>query len=277
MQTKFPKPSLDASLLGAHRLFVLTDEALFAACGVRVAFTSRAGGVSEGAYASLNCGNHVGDDAQAVQRNRQLVVEALAVENVQPHLIVPSQVHGTNIVDLRDVAGLKAAGAEAIDGADGIIVRCEDVAALLNFADCLPVVLVAPNGAFAVVHAGWRGAVAHIARKAAELLVPALAQRAGVNAYIGPHIHSECFEVGNEVAARFKEEFGAVAVPDARHVSLAAAVQRDLEEAGLRPERIVDAGICTVCASDEYFSYRASGGTCGRNAAVAVRTNRETD
>ncbi len=271
MPLELPIPKLDASLLGAHRLFALTDEALFEACGVRVAFTSRAGGVSTGAYASLNCANHVGDDVQAVQRNRQLVVEALAAGGQRPRLIVPSQVHGANIVDVNDAAGFEVASAEAVQGADGIIVRCDDVAALLNFADCLPTILVAPDGSFAVVHAGWRGAVAHIARKAAELLIPEPSARAGVNAYIGPHIRSECFEVGEEVAERFAHEFGSAALADASHVSLCGAVRRDLQDAGLKAERIADAEVCTVCSSDKYYSYRASNGTCGRNAAVAVR------
>ena len=70
-RTQLPLPQLDALPLGAHRaLQALTDEHLFVQTGVRIAFTSRAGGVSEGPYASLNCALHVEDDEQAVLRNR---------------------------------------------------------------------------------------------------------------------------------------------------------------------------------------------------------------
>ena len=187
-------------------------------------------------------------------------------------LIVPCQVHGNEVVVVADEGDVPVAEALAADGIDGIVVGIGNVAALLNSADCLLLVIVSPDGAFAVAHAGWRGAIARIAGKAARVLerrgdVPA----SQFNAYIGPHIRSECFEVGEEVALRFQEEFGSIAVPDSRHVSLAEAVRADLVGAGLSSGRIADAGICTKCNPDLYFSYRASCGVCGRHAAFAVK------
>jgi len=321
---------------------VLTDEALFEACGVRIAFTGREGGVSEGPYAKLNCASHVEDDEQAVLRNRQIVLDALGVPNAQ--LIVPNQVHGTNVVcvgdpaDAANTGGSSAVSAdgssaaslantsdtnqvhgtnvvcigdpadrataasssgaspvtsaaanpansatskvlsvsdaleEAAEGADAIVVKVPEVAALLNYADCLSLIIVAPSGSFAVVHAGWRGAVAHIASKAAlELAEQTGEDPSQLNAYIGPHIRSECFEVSVEVAERFAAEFGASVVVGKRHVSLARAVACDLESAGMSPQRIADCGICTKCNPDRYFSYRATNGCCGRHSAAAVR------
>ena len=307
---QLPLPQLDALPLGAHRsLRVLTDEQLFASAGVRIAFTGRGGGVSEGPWASLNCGAHVDDDPEAVARNRKIVLEALGAPDAP--LIVPSQVHGTNLVCVGEdllacksanrsrgeaqelslqtggeafvhacaemseserAQAVRAAQQEADQGADGIVVPVMGVAALLNFADCLPVILVAPSGAFAVAHAGWRGALARIASKAAG----ALASVAGddpsqINAYIGPHIRSECFEVSEDVATSFAQEFGEGVLAASDHVSLVAAVTADLVSAGVSPERIADAGICTKCNPDQYYSFRASGGRCGRHAAVAVR------
>ena len=287
---------------------VLTDEALFEACGVRIAFTGREGGVSEGPYAKLNCASHVEDDEQAVLRNRQIVLDALGVPNAQ--LIVPNQVHGTNVVCVGDpddratATGSTAATAasssgasavtsavanfansvtskvlsvsdaleEAAEGADAIVVKVPEVAALLNYADCLSLIIVAPSGSFAVVHAGWRGAAAHIASKAAlELAEQTGEDPSQLNAYIGPHIRSECFEVSAEVAEQFAAEFGASVVEGKRHVSLARAVACDLESAGMSPQRIADCGICTKCNPDRYFSYRATNGRCGRHSAAAVR------
>ena len=96
------------------------------------------------------------------------------------------------------------------------------------------------------------------------------AAAAALNAYLGPHIHAECFETGADVRARFVDRYGADVAPDGRHVDLARALACDLGGAGLAAERIADAGACTACRPDDYFSYRASGGTCGRHGAIAV-------
>ena len=277
---ELPEPQLDARPFGARRLSVLTDEALFAYAGVRIAFTGRASGVSEGAFASLNLGGHVGDDPAAVAENRRLLLEAFGVPSAA--LVMANQVHGDEVVEVAsaDGAAIEAARARALSGADALLVEVPQVAALLCFADCVPVVVVSPTGRFAVAHAGWRGAVAGIAGKVARQLAARDATDLGIgvdaaaaacNAYIGPHIHAECFETGADVRAQFVERFGAAVAPDERHVDLARAVTCDLMRAGLQAGRIANAGVCTVCSADEYYSYRASGGTCGRHGAVAVR------
>ena len=95
---QLPIPQITARRFGARCLPALTDDALYERTGVRVAFTGRAGGVSEGPYSSLNLGNHVGDDPASVERNRMLVLEALDAADVP--LVVPSQVHGEVVVEL---------------------------------------------------------------------------------------------------------------------------------------------------------------------------------
>ena len=275
-----PKPQLDARQLGARRIPALIDDGLARATGVRIAFTGRAGGMSAPPYDELNLGSHVGDDRAAVDANRTRVLEALGVPAAK--LIVPNQVHGTNGVQVVacDQESLSRAAAQAAEGADYLAVEVADVAAMLCFADCVPVIVVSPTGRFAVAHAGWRGAVARIASKAVASLAQLDRRELGAdaaqwyNAYIGPHIRSECFECGAEVVQAFRQEFGEVAIADACHVDLAAAVSADLLSAGVQLDRIADAGICTRCRSEEFYSYRASGGTCGRHAAVAVRASR---
>ena len=284
-----PKPTLDARPMGAHRLFLLTDDALFEACGTRIAFTTRLGGVSKPPYDSLNLGAHVGDDADAVAANRARVLEALGAADAA--LIVPDQVHQTQVITISqaDDAALARVRARAAEGTDALVVQPLHVAALLNFADCMPVIMVAPSGRFAIAHAGWRGAVAGIVGKAFRQLVrvecAAVAPQcsedalraiaASCNVYIGPHIQAECFETGEDVAQRFRDEFGDAVAPDARHVDLSAAARVDLERAGCDLERVFDVGICTVCSNDRYFSYRAAGGTCGRHGALGVRLRGE--
>lgn len=251
----------------------LTDEALFDACGVRVAFTLRGGGVSAAPYDSLNLGDHVGDDLDCVARNRELLLSAFGVQHATA--INPLQVHGDRIVAVEHMQDAGSAARSAREGADAVAVLCDDVAALLCFADCMPVVAVAPNGCFAVVHAGWRGVENRIAAEALRLLADRTgADPASFNIYLGPHIRSCHFEVAPDLAQRFASSFGEhVVVRDAGglHVDLARAMRIQLEECGADCRRILDAGICTVCSQDRFFSYRGSGGTCGRHAAFAVR------
>lgn len=274
---QLPTPQLTARLFGARCLPALTDEPLFEQVGVRIAFTARAGGVSEGPFCSLNLGSHVNDDADAVMRNRALLLEAFDAADMQ--LVVPTQVHGDVIVGVDDAtqAVVDEARDRAQAGADAVTVSVTKVAALLCFADCVPVIIVSPSGRFAVVHAGWRGVMNGIAPKAVRVLAEADAPIWGAdavssyNVYIGPHIHAECFETGEEVHAAFVERFGATCAVDATHISLLAALTHDLVAAGINPDRLVDAGICTVCSSDEYFSFRAADGVCGRQGALAFR------
>lgn len=251
----------------------LTDDALYDAVGVRIAFTQRTGGASAAPFDTLNLGSHVGDDPSCVQENRRRVLAALGAQHAA--LIAPNQVHGSVLVGCAAPEEAPACAERAQEGADGVVVTCRDVAALLCFADCVPVVAVSPAGSFAVVHAGWRGVVAHIA----EAAVRALCEADGVpasslNVYLGPHIRGCHFEVGPEVAARFVDEFGPCALRPDGYADMAAALAAGLRGCGVDAARIADAGVCTVCdAGSRYYSYRASGGRCGRHAAVAVRVS----
>ena len=266
--TTLPMPALELSNLSGIPL--LTDDALFETCGVRIAFTGRAGGTSEGAYASLNTGGHVDDDPRCVAQNRRAILRAIGADAAP--LIVPNQVHGTHVARIAEMVDVGRVATEVLDGRDAVQIDVPGVAAMLNFADCLPLIIVAPSGRFVVVHAGWRGAVAHIASIAARSLAQEGEGPNTFNAYIGPHIGVECFEVGEEVVEQFAAEFDDTVVLGNRHINLARAVALDLESAGMNPERIANCGICTMCHPDEYFSYRASGGTCGRQSATAFRS-----
>ena len=265
--TGLPSPALE--LRDFDSIPIWTDDALFDACGVRIAFAGRAGGFSAPPFESLNPCGYVGDDPADVARNRAQLLSALGAPDRL--LVAPRQVHGTEIIIADGAYPAPDERLEAIE-ADAVLTAEPHVAAQLSFADCLPLILVAPSGAFAVVHAGWRGALAGIAGKAAHALCAASGYDAvQLNGYIGPHIHAECFETSAEIATRFADKYGTETLTDARHVDLARVVAVDLLRAGADVQRIADCRICTVCNSDRYFSYRASGGTCGRNAALAVR------
>lgn len=258
-------------------LDVYTDESLFEICGVRIAFTTRQGGVSAGPYASLNLGSHVDDDLALVEKNRKIVLSSLSCGDAP--LIVPKQVHGDRVLSVSDAKDVRAVAKDAAQGADGVVVGASRVAALLCFADCIPVIIVSPTGRFAVVHAGWRGVENLISAKAVGILSSedacALGEGAprGYNVYIGAHIRSECFETGPDVHERFVSRFGPACAPDDSHVDLLAALKSQLMAAGVADERICDLGACTVCRNDEFFSFRAQDGVTGRHGAFACRVS----
>lgn len=271
-----PFPSLVEGSFASITAF--TDEELFQKCGVRIAFTERSGGVSEGSYSSLNFGSHVEDDLEKVIRNRSLLLEAFEAKDCS--LIVPKQVHGDRILTVEEKAQVEGVISEAAEGADAITVLVNQVAALLCFADCVPVIAVAPGGMFSVVHAGWRGVENRITQKAVTRLATCVSAAtgltkeeilSGINVYIGPYIHSECFETGQEVKERFVQNFGSECMYDENHVDLGAALRIQLKEAGVDVKRIADVNLCTVCTTDKFFSYRAQDGVAGRHGAFTVR------
>ena len=247
----------------------LGDEGVAAACGTLIGFTTRHGGISEGAFASLNLSTYVGDVPEHVQANRRRVLQALGARAAEGRLIVPKQVHGSEVLVADDVARTQQL---AEQGADAVVCACAGVPVILTFADCVPVILVAPGGAFAVVHSGWRGTYAGIAGKALGVLATRAGCEPGAcNAYIGPHIGSCCYEVDSELLGMFCDRYGQVCNAGASHLKLEAAVRLSLLVAGADAQRIASAGICTSCSVARYFSYRAEDGNTGRHGAVAYR------
>lgn len=241
--------------------------------GVTLAFTERTGGYSRPPYASLNLGDACGDDPQAVEANRRRALEALGAEHLMDRLVNPRQVHGDELLVVADGSdeAVARARAEAREGVDAVVCTAQDVPVLLCFADCVPVVLVAPGG-FAVVHSGWRGTEKRIAAKALSVLLRETGASADeVLCYVGPHIGADDYEVSEELAQRFAVGFGQDVVRAGNRLDLGAAVRRALVEAGVRGEAISDECPSTASCTGRFFSYRAEGGTCGRHGAIAVR------
>ena len=253
-------PRLQKRSLG-NGINVLTDEDLFRAQGRRIAFAGRSGGVSRAPFDSLDTCHYIDDDLTDVLENRHLLLVALGGEG---EVLCPRQVHGDFVAQVDAGTDLALLQEQIQEGCDGILVRegAGSVPVLLNFADCVPVILVS-EGDYAVVHAGWRGVMNRIA--------PSTLQRmhAPVNIYLGPHIGACCFQVSLDLRQRFAQEFGEGCLVGEDRVSLEQALRVSLVQAGAEEERICSAGVCTVCHSDEWFSYRATGGACGRHAALA--------
>ncbi|MDY4041302.1 MAG: polyphenol oxidase family protein [Collinsella sp.] len=242
---------------------------------VRFGFTERAGGVSAPPFSSLNLGGHVGDDPEAVAENRRRALAALDAAETFDRLLVPNQVHGDRVARVIDGGpdALARVRTEIAAGADAIVCTAPGVPVMLCFADCVPVVLTLEN-AFAVIHSGWKGTEARVAAKAASALAEVTgASMAEVEAWIGPHISGDEYEVSPELMARFAAGFASVrpaAEAGSRLLDLSACIREALVEVGVQDERVVDAGLSTLRDNDRFFSYRAEHGQCGRHAAIAL-------
>ena len=270
----------------------ITDEALYEATGIRLAFTMRHGGVSEAPYASLNLGPRTPDDPEKVAENRRIVLDALGLGRHAGRLVNPIQVHSDGVCAVlphaaleefsRDVAVCGMEDVHAIESplqpvlseeADCVVSGVPDVPVMMLYADCVPVVIVAPDGSFAVVHSGWRGTIKSIARKAVMVL-SMVSDYPGeaMNAYIGPHIGPCCYEVSDDLMDTFVAEFGLGCDAFSNHLDLGYAVVSALSAAGIDHARIADAGICTSHSTADFYSHRAENGTTGRFAAICCRT-----
>lgn len=250
-----------------------TDDALEER-GVRIAFSERCGGVSAAPFESLDLAGHVGDEPGAVDRNRELLLEVLGLRADAARLTTAEQVHGTVVADIDTPdagAGARVSdGRGPVPGTDALVTTVPGVPLMLLFADCVPVVLVAPGPVVAVAHAGWRGALGRVA----GLTVGLMRDRHGVdpgeiNAYIGPHIGACHYEVGDDLLSRFVGEFGTVSQVAQGRLDLRAVVSASLTDAGVDSCRIAALGACTAETTDRFFSYRAEGGRTGRHGALA--------
>jgi len=270
-----PEPELHRCTIGGVSYW--TDLQL-AETGVVVGFSERSGGVSDPPYASLNLGAHVGDDPERVDLNRSRVLAAAGLGGFRDRLVVPDQVHGDRIalVAAQDAgSGAYASGGRAaIPSTDALICASPELPLLLCFADCVPVVLVAPGPAVAIAHAGWRGALASIpGRTAIELARVAGCNPASIVAYIGAHIRSCHYTVGDEIMSQFCNTFGTVARAVSGGLDLDAVVTASLVDAGVAPCSIARLGTCSAEATDRFFSYRSEDGRTGRHAAFACVTS----
>ena len=220
-----------------------------------VVFTTRDGGVSEGAFASLNLGLATADRPEHVHENRRRVVTALG--GAPEALALNRQVHGRTV--LRASAGSRG----QVEG-DALWTDEPGLPVGALTADCVPVALVREAGerpAVAVVHAGWRGLLAGV--------VPAAVATLGgrVAAAVGPAIGPCCFEIGEEVAQPLRAAFGADAVRESRG-DLPLATERALRAAGVTSVERFD--VCTVCGATRLFSHRRDAGVTGRQGVLGL-------
>ena len=226
---------------------------------VRSLSTTRQRGVSLGDHASLNLGDHVGDDPHAVAVNRAKITACVGSEPVWLR-----QVHGTRVVD-----ATRTSGAGEPTEADAAFSRRAGVVCAVMTADCLPVLFCDDAGTVvAAAHAGWRGLLDGVL----EATIHAMGVRGhDLLAWLGPAIGPQAFEVGEEVRERFVAASAASAsafrpTEDGKYLADIYALARQ-RLAGAGVERIFGGDRCTVSEPATFFSYRRDGQT-GRMASL---------
>ncbi len=241
--------------------------------GVDAAVTTREHGVSVGPYRSLNLGLHVGDDPRCVAENRRRAAGALGVG--VDDLVFASQVHGSraSVVRGEDTGRGARDAADAIEGSDALVTAEPGVVLVVLVADCSPLLLFDPDArVLALVHSGWRGALAGVVRAALEAMAALGAEAGRTVAVVGPTVSPDTYVVGPEVAAAARAALGSGADEvlwrhgDRWRLDVAGANRLQLLAAGVRAERI---SLSPLASGDApFFSDRAAR-PCGRFGLLA--------
>ena len=213
-------------------------------------FTNRTGGVSTGAFASLNLGLHVGDVLEDVMRNRALVSESTG--DIQ----FMNQVHGNRVTIIENIT-------EPDPTADALVTGIKGITLAVQVADCIPL-LLSSQEAVAAVHVGRKGLMNEVAVAALDVMRQMGA--GDITAVIGPSICGTCYEVSEEIyqevvathpLAQGRTQKGTFAL----NLSQALIAQLAAESVA-----VINESVCTV-ESQVHFSYRRDGVT-GRQAGI---------
>jgi YfiH family protein len=244
-------------------------------------FSTRGGGVSSMPENSLNLAGFNEDAAENILENRRRFLKLFP----GPWALAGCwQVHGSDVRVVQTLSEAKPATDEHGDTVycDAIVSDATGVLAGVKTADCVPLLMGdAKTGAFAAVHAGWRGTVAEVVNKAMSRMVSDYNTKpADVIVAIGPAAGACCYEVGSEVLDAFGDRFAPstslfrATRTDHACVDLIKANRAQLTALGVSEEKIHSAPLCTMCRTDLFFSYRREKnlyGKVGRLMSVVGR------
>ncbi len=248
--------------------------------GVIHGVTTRQGGVSvePRGLSSLNLGWSRPDNRENVAENYRRLAHAAGFTYSSMALV--NYEHGASVCEARPEDAGKGFDNGKFDPCDGLVTNSNEVTLITLHADCLPVFLYAPReNVGALLHAGWKGVQLGIAMEAVRQMQDRWGCAASeLLAAVGPGISRARFEVDQPVVDRFRQSLQGnltaqtlawLEPPDERekyHIDLPRVVVAQLVELGVVAEKITLADICTYDRSDEFFSYRRDGATCGSMA-----------
>jgi polyphenol oxidase len=223
--------------------------------------STRHGGVSKAPFGSLNLGINTNDDSKNVLENRRIFFEKLGISETQ--FASSYQVHGDKIQVVTE--------ARRTEGYDALITNQPNVFVGVTVADCTPILIYdARNQAVGAVHAGWRGTVVQIVLKTLQTMQLTYGtQPTDCFAYVGTCIDECSFEVGEEVAEQFSNEFKRFDEAIGKYlIDLKRANAAQLEAFGIPASQIEISPYSTITHNEDYFSYRLEKGQTGRMLAV---------
>ncbi|MGN0308422.1 MAG: peptidoglycan editing factor PgeF [Lachnospiraceae bacterium] len=237
-------------------------------------FSTRLGGVSRAHLGTMNLSFTRGDKEEYVRENYRRIAETINCEIGD--FVFSHQTHTANV---RIITG-KDRGkglTEPLDykDVDGLVTCESGIVLSAFFADCVPLFFVDPvNKVIGLSHSGWRGTIGRIGEKTIERMEELGAMRECIRAAIGPSICRDCYEVGEDVASIFKQEFSEHQEEilkdkgeDKYLLNLWKANELILLEAGIRMENLETTNLCTCCNPELLFSHRASQGMRGNLGA----------
>jgi YfiH family protein len=217
-------------------------------------FFGRRGGVSEGVYATLNCGPGSKDAREAVLENRRRATAALASDAT---LVTLYQIHSAEAVTVTEAWNIPEN-----PKADAMVTNRPGIALGILTADCAPILFADPEArVIGAAHAGWNGALAGVTDSVVAAMLRLGAERDRIRAAIGPCIRQAAYEVGPEFEARFRAAdpqntrfFAHSSRPGHWQFDLPGYVAQRLRHSGV--EQVEDLGVCTYSRPEEFFSYR---------------------
>jgi YfiH family protein len=225
--------------------------------GVRHAFFTRDGGVSDGVYDSLNGGVGSRDAPERVAENRARMAAAIGV--APEHFLTAYQIHSPDVVTIE-----RPWAPDARPRADALVTRVPGIAVGVSTADCGPILFAdAEARVVGAAHAGWRGAFTGVIEATIAAMERCGAARSNIVAAAGPMIRQHNYEVGPEFVARFiahsadnNRFFSPSTKPGHAMFDLAGYIAARLLAAGIRHRE--DIGLCTYADEDSFYSYRRS-------------------
>lgn len=244
-------------------------------------FTTRAGGVSEGIFSTLNVSYTRGDDPAAVDENFKRIAVSMHADAAD--FVLSDQTHTTNIRKVTDADRGKGILREKdYHDIDGLVTDEPGIVLAAFFADCVPIFFVDPlHLAVGISHSGWRGTIQRMGRETIRVMEDTYGSRPNdLICAVGPSICQSCYEVSADVAERFMEEFPDLGQelcyaksPGKYQLNLWKANEQVLLDAGIQPEHLAVTNICTCCNDRLLFSHRASHGRRGNlGAFIKLKT-----
>lgn len=238
-------------------------------------FSTREGGISEGAYASLNLGMNRGDIKERVIENWRRFLLSCGIDKKE--FVCGAQVHKNNVHIATKEDARPAYGYEELIEADGYVTKEKGVPLAIFIADCVPVLLQdEENGVIGAVHCGWRSTVSDIIGEAVTKMQSLGAEPEKIRVAVGPAIERCCFEVGGEVVEACEKLLSRKCddLYDRRGekymLDLKGVVKRRFLQLGIKEENMDMVGGCTMCNPTVYYSHRYSNGSRGSLAAVIM-------